>query len=87
MSSSPYPPQSTNRPKQAGTSDRWTEGVEARFSRARDAVFVRIALDLLERLVSEFSATVPDWDRVVGRAAAIVQTDEGMVVDFCPDLP
>ena len=70
-----------------GTSDRRTEGVEASFSRARDAVFLRIELDLLARLVSEFSGTVPDWDRMIVRAGTLAMTDEGMVVDFCPDLP
>ena len=70
-----------------GTSDRRTEGVEARFSRARDAVFVRIGVDLLSELVRQYSETEFDPTRAVGRAAALAVTDEGMVADFCPDLP
>ena len=73
--------------EQAGASDRRTEGVEARFGRGRDVVFVRIATDLLSSLVRQYSGAEVDWGKAVGRAGTLTMTAGGMVADFCPDLP
>ena len=71
----------------ARTSVRKTEGVEARFSRGRDVVFLRISLDDLAREVRQLSGTEVDWGQAVGRAATLTMTAGGMLADFCPALP
>lgn len=56
-------------------------------STARDAIAVRVPADLLVASIRELSQVEPDWENTIGRAAAIVVTDAGEVIDFCPERP
>jgi hypothetical protein len=70
-----------------GNSDLTDTGLEARFSTARDAVFIRVPMATLTTLITSSSQTEPNWDSVVGRAAILVVLDDGPAIDFFPERP
>lgn len=70
-----------------GDAERRTANLEARLSETRDTVFIRVPKVVVGDIVRTLSQTEPDWDGVTGRAAAMVMSDAGLLVDFSPNLP
>jgi hypothetical protein len=70
-----------------GDSELSETGLEARFTTERDAVLIRVPTASLTSQIEDLSQTEADWSKAVGRAAALVTSEQGAAIDFFPDLP
>ncbi|HEY89170.1 MAG TPA: hypothetical protein G4N98_05480 [Thermoflexia bacterium] len=68
-------------------SKRYELTAEMKFSPEREILFLRVPKLKLGELLSELSNVEPEWERTVGRAAILFEAENGLAVDFCPDIP
>lgn len=66
---------------------RYDVTADVAFTSDRRTLILILPRAALADALVERAQVEPQWDRVVGRAAAMTSADSGMIIDFCPDLP
>ncbi len=66
---------------------RYDVSADVTFTSDRRTLILILPRAALADALVERAQVEPQWERVVGRAAAMTSADTGMIIDFCPDLP